>query len=124
MLPCYQSIQDFSEMRQKHLRDDGFLHLCGQKFLLPEMTKAIDVYANWASLGIMDMEREYIALFLELPWVQEHIGAKLVLAMILDDDALGAFLLAEKDNRIVQMCRKRMQNKEHGLPWDSELEIA
>ena len=124
MLDCYKSIEDFAKMLEAHLQDDGFCHLCGQLFLLPEITRAIDVYADRDSNGIFEFPPEVLAGFLDEPHVQEHIGAKLVLCLTLDESALGAFLLAETDNRVVQMCRRRLQNLQYGLPWDSELEIA
>ena len=118
---------EFAKMLESHYQEDGSCILCGQAFTMPEITRAVDVYTylnDYIFALPPEDQNEYMNDFLGEQDIMDNIGVKLVMSLVLDEASLGAFLLGEKDNRIVQLTRKRLQNLEYKLPWDSELEIA
>ena len=107
-----------------HQLPDGTYKLCGQVFQLQEITLAFDFYCMCHCSGIFNYDKVELGEFLNYDMVLQNIGAKIVLALFLHPDVVGAFMMGEDDGRVIQMCRKRLQNEEYGLEGDSELEIA
>lgn len=121
----YLTPDDWLKQIETHrIPDSPNYEICGQIFDFNEIALAADVYCQWYCEGIFTYSKVELAEFLNYDWVLQHMGAKIVLGLLLHPDVIGAFLLGEDDARIVQMSRKRLQNEEHGLEWDSKLEIA
>lgn len=101
--------------------EDKTFEFLGLKFSSTEVAQAKDFYAQCEDLGVFCLPRSELVNFLDFDEVKQNYGARLVLAIIIDEDGIGHFLLNEEDERILGVCRKRLVNEKYNLDLDSPL---
>jgi len=102
-------------------KENGKFNVLGFEFEQTEVAQAKDFYAMCESLSIFYLPREELTHFLDECEVNNNLGARLALALIIREEDSGFFLLKEEDKRLIGVSKKRLKNEKWGVDWDCDL---
>ena len=102
-------------------KEDGNYDVLGFEFNQIEVAQAKDFYAMCDTMSIFYLPREELIHFLDEVGIEQNLGARLCLAILIREEDSGFFLLKEDDKRLIGVSKKRLTNEKWGVDLDCNL---